>query len=404
MKKYFSLILMLSVCVAVQAADSSSSSSSTGNMMDFGINLLEDQIDEVIFQTNSFLTNSTYVGSQGPFWWIMEICMALAACFSLTIAGSMAYKMMIRHEPLDVAKLIKPLAVAIVMAWWYPPSVTGKGGDGAKGNSYCFLDLLATVPNAVGSYTKVLYEAEADVIQDEMDAVLAKMAVRDTMGNEITGKAKSYNKGIQNGAQETSVQATTDVEQTTQAAVEGQKAEDKAEDTGFLICADKLIMFFGIVLYRFGWWATIYIQQIMLGMLTIFGPLQWAFSLLPKWEGAWAKWITRYLTVHFYGAMLYFVGFYVLLLFDIALTLQLDVLTAGTQDVASFNAVWVGNVLFSTGYFVVAAMVACKCISIVPDLASWMIPEGEVAMGVRSFGEGISQSVKSSVSGIGRRL
>lgn len=44
-------------------------------------------------------------------------------------------------------------------------------------------------------------------------------------------------------------------------------------------------------------------------MLTIFGPIQWAFSLLPKWEGAWAKWMTRYLTVHFYGAMLYFVSF-----------------------------------------------------------------------------------------------
>ena len=45
-------------------------------------------------------------------------------------------------------------------------------------------------------------------------------------------------------------------------------------------------------------------------MLTIFGPIQWAFSLLPKWEGAWAKWLIRYLTVHFYGAMLYFVGLY----------------------------------------------------------------------------------------------
>ena len=50
-------------------------------------------------------------------------------------------------------------------------------------------------------------------------------------------------------------------------------------------------------------------QQILLGMLTIFGPIQWAFSLLPKWEGAWAKWLIRYLTVHFYGAMLYFVIF-----------------------------------------------------------------------------------------------
>lgn len=59
-----------------------------------------------------------------------------------------------------------------------------------------------------------------------------------------------------------------------------------------------------------GLWATIYCQQILLGMLTIFGPIQWAFSLLPKWEGAWAKWLIRYLTVHFYGAMLYFVGLF----------------------------------------------------------------------------------------------
>ena len=66
-------------------------------------------------------------------------------------------------------------------------------------------------------------------------------------------------------------------------------------------------MLIALIVYRIGWWVTIYCQQILLGMLTIFGPIQWAFSLLPKWEGAWAKWLIRYLTVHFYGAMLYFV-------------------------------------------------------------------------------------------------
>ena len=76
-----------------------------------------------------------------------------------------------------------------------------------------------------------------------------------------------------------------------------------------MIGLDKIIMLLSLVVFRIGWWGTIFCQQILLGMLTIFGPLQWAFSLLPKWEGAWAKWITRYLTVHFYGAMLYFVGF-----------------------------------------------------------------------------------------------
>ena len=38
---------------------------------DLGVNLLEEEIDEVIFQTNQFLTDATFTGSQGPFWWIL---------------------------------------------------------------------------------------------------------------------------------------------------------------------------------------------------------------------------------------------------------------------------------------------------------------------------------------------
>ena len=35
-------------------------------LSDFGINLLEEEIDDVIFQTNEFLTDATFTGSQGP--------------------------------------------------------------------------------------------------------------------------------------------------------------------------------------------------------------------------------------------------------------------------------------------------------------------------------------------------
>ena len=42
-----------------------------GNILsDFGIDLLEEEIDDVIFQTNEFLTDATFTGSQGPFWWL----------------------------------------------------------------------------------------------------------------------------------------------------------------------------------------------------------------------------------------------------------------------------------------------------------------------------------------------
>lgn len=41
-------------------------------LSDFGINILEEEIDDVIFQTNEFLTDATFTGSQGPFWWLAK--------------------------------------------------------------------------------------------------------------------------------------------------------------------------------------------------------------------------------------------------------------------------------------------------------------------------------------------
>lgn len=135
-------------------------------------------------------------------------------------------------------------------------------------------------------------------------------------------------------------------------------------------------------------------------MLTIFGPIQWAFSVLPKWEGAWAKWLTRYLTVHFYGAMLYFVGFYVLLLFDIVLSIQVENLTAivsgGTTTIESY----VKDAFMTSGYLLVASVVALRCLNFVPDLAAWMIPEGDTAFSTRQFGEGVANSVKGAATSV----
>ena len=45
----------------------------TNILSDFGINILEEEIDDVIFQTNEFLCDATFTGSQGPFWWLPKI-------------------------------------------------------------------------------------------------------------------------------------------------------------------------------------------------------------------------------------------------------------------------------------------------------------------------------------------
>lgn len=330
-------------------------------------------------------------------WWILQMSMALGALFSIIVAGGMAYKMMVKNEPIDVFKIMKVLGIAIVMCFWYPPSMSGfKGASNA-----CILDALAYIPNCIGSYTHDLYEAEATQVSDKYNELMPLIQARDSLACKINKKVKAGYIGVKEEKALSTVSEASGTQSTSEGLQDAVAANGKSTFAGLMIGLDKVVMFFALVIYRIGWWSTIFCQQILLGMLTIFGPIQWAFSVLPKWEGAWAKWITRYLTVHFYGAMLYFVGFYVLLLFDIVLSVQVENLTAITQGEGAMAA-YIQNAFMTCGYLLAASVVALKCLNLVPDLAAWMIPEGDTAFSTRNFGEGVASSVKASAASVMR--
>lgn len=381
----FTLVLLLTVAAPgvhaqgdfVDALDSISSN--------IGVELFEEEIDDVIFQTNEFLTDATFTGDNGPFWWILQMSMCLGALFAIIMAAGMAYKMMVKGETFDPLKIVRVLGIALVMTLWY--------GD------FSVLDGLAYIPNCIGSYTHDLYEAEAAQVQDKYEQLLPLIVQRDSLTRKAQGEINAAANSVSgNGVQE-SVSEGMGLDAATNSTAEAEKAKTMTLYAGLMVFLDKIIMFLALIAFRIGWWGTIYCQQILLGMLTIFGPIQWAFSLLPKWEGAWAKWITRYLTVHFYGAMLYFVGFYVLLLFDIVLSVQYENLTAILESQHTFNG-YLQNTIMTAGYLLVASIVALKCLNLVPDLAAWMIPEGDTAFSTRNFGEGVASQAKASATSI----
>lgn len=65
-------------------------------LSDFGINLLEEEIDDVIFQTNEFLTDATFTGSQGPFWWLLVVAVTNSPKHDLNRCKSVIYKFLSR--------------------------------------------------------------------------------------------------------------------------------------------------------------------------------------------------------------------------------------------------------------------------------------------------------------------
>ena len=65
-------------------------------LSDFGINILEQEIDDVIFQTNEFLCDATFTGSQGPFWWLLVVAVTNSPKHDFSRCKSVIYKFLSR--------------------------------------------------------------------------------------------------------------------------------------------------------------------------------------------------------------------------------------------------------------------------------------------------------------------
>ena len=185
-------------------------------------------------------------------WWILQMCMALAALFSLIVAAGMAYKMMIKHEPLDVMKLFRPLAVSLVLCWWYPPADTGMAGSGSN---WCFLDFLSYIPNCIGSYTHDLYEAEATQISDKFEEVQELIYVRDTIYTSLQAQADVAHTGTSDPNLIEATMEQTGVDEVTNMEKDAAKLWFTSLTSGIVVGLDKVIMLIALVVFRIGWWA-----------------------------------------------------------------------------------------------------------------------------------------------------
>ena len=63
-----------------------------------GVDLFEEDIDNVVFQTNEFLCNADFIGSQGPFWWLLVVAVTNSPKHDFNRCKSVIYKFLSRDS------------------------------------------------------------------------------------------------------------------------------------------------------------------------------------------------------------------------------------------------------------------------------------------------------------------
>ena len=167
--------------------------------------------------------------------------MALGALFSIIVGANIAYKMMVKGEPIDVFKILKVMGIALVMIFWYPPSMTGMGSSNAS-----ILDALAYIPNCIGSYTHDLYEAEATQVSEKYNELMPLIKKRDDM-YEKAAEVEAASKVIGQGENVDIITKTAGSETAVKGVTDAAKAEKKSTFAGLVIAFDKIMMFLALV-------------------------------------------------------------------------------------------------------------------------------------------------------------
>lgn len=160
---------------------------------------------------------------------------------------------------------------------------------------------------------------------------------------------------------------------------------------------ESVIIFIGETAFQVAVYLIFLIKAIMLAVLTLFGPIQLACSILPVWKDAWASWIGRLVSISMYGAMAYLVMSFTLVLLKFSYDADIIKLTTVLTTTDGLMA-YIGSMLGTCATVIVTYFCGAMAMSAVPEMASWCIPGGSASMGASHFIGGMQGKANQAVS------
>lgn len=306
---------------------------------------------------------------------LMGAAKALGAIFSLVVAAQKAYKMMTLDGKFEVLEIARPILFAFLIA-----------------NSGAIVQAVTAPGQVLEDHFRDVYINRSAMIDNLREQ---RGDVSGTFRQMITEKSEAAEE-VKKSWYENAWDTVTD-------------AWDKVANLNTTVSSliwgkifgwvDMILVFLGEVFFQIAVYFIFFIKALFITVLTLFGPIQLACSILPVWKDSWATWIGRLVSVSLYGAMAYLVMIYSLAILEFAYQAdisQLQGIADGTAA-AGVGTVWnyVTSLLSSSCLVFIAYLCGTLAMSTVPEMASWCIPGGSASMGAANFVGGMISRAES---------
>lgn len=304
----------------------------------------------------------------------------IGATLAMVMGATEAYMMMLGRRGLDVMKLLRIIGFAIcisssgaICAMAKAPGLTFE--ESAKSQASQEMQGVIQKESEVQQKQAELLKRLNDVMAEQFKAV--KMTSDDASFLELDKHLAMVVEWITNQLKSASLSIETTVCQ----------------------WISTIARWIATIVFQIAYYGMLVAQRICLAILAVFCPIAFAMSLAPVFKNAWVQWLSKFLAVSLWGWVAYIIIFYVASILTYNLSQDLDAYQAMINSVPSGEGVtWesIGTIgmqgLGSTCMYIVGLLIGAKLLTMVPEVAGWLIPGGVSA--------GIGGSMTSMATGM----
>lgn len=330
-------------------------------------------ISDHIIDLNNYLGKKGVVSADTLMGWAK----ALGAIFALIVAANKAYKMMALDGHFEVLEILRPILFAFLIA-----------------NTGVIVKTV-TAPGAVLEESfRTNYDLSctrvSELRQQRWDKawnLSAFFSEKKQAAEETKETAKSdegFFKQMLSGIGDTLKRVWNSF--------------CAAETAMFTAGVEKVAIFIGEFVFQIAVYTIFLVKNLFLTVLTLFGPIQLACSILPIWKDAWASWISRLVSVSLYGAMAYLVMTFTMYMLQFCYDTDVLKLTA-LQNSGTGLWDYITSALGTTCSCIVGYFCGAIAMGTVPEISSWVLPGGSASMGASHFIGGLQSKANKHMSG-----